>query len=46
MVAEKYKLGKKTIDIAVEILNLDKIEILSIDALSNQEFTEVGVSTL
>ncbi|URD77456.1 Plus3 [Musa troglodytarum] len=40
VVAEKYKVGKKTIDIAVEILNLDKIEILSIDALSNQEFTE------
>ncbi|CAL9782620.1 unnamed protein product [Musa acuminata subsp. burmannicoides] len=40
VVAEKYKLGKKTTDIAVEILNLDKIEILSIDALSNQEFTE------
>lgn len=42
MLAEKYKLGKKTTDIALEILNLNKTEILSIDSISNQDFTEVG----
>ncbi|KAK6159524.1 hypothetical protein DH2020_006838 [Rehmannia glutinosa] len=38
--AEPYKIGKKTTDIMVEILNLDKTEIVSIDTISNQEFTE------
>lgn len=39
--AEPYKVGKKTTDTMVEILNLDKTEIISIDTISNQEFTEV-----
>uniref|UniRef100_A0A453LE69 Uncharacterized protein n=1 Tax=Aegilops tauschii subsp. strangulata TaxID=200361 RepID=A0A453LE69_AEGTS len=38
--AEKYKCGKKTTDITLEILNLDKKEVISIDITSNQEFTE------
>lgn len=38
---EPYKVGKKTTDIMVEILNLDKTEVISIDTISNQEFTEV-----
>ncbi|KAL0334676.1 UNVERIFIED_CONTAM: Zinc finger CCCH domain-containing protein 19 [Sesamum radiatum] len=38
--AEPYKVGKKTTDTMVEILNLDKTEIISIDTISNQEFTE------
>lgn len=39
--AEPYKVGKRTTEIMVEILNLDKTEIISIDTISNQEFTEV-----
>ncbi|KAH6820296.1 hypothetical protein C2S53_014034 [Perilla frutescens var. hirtella] len=38
--AEPYKVGKRTTDTMVEILNLDKTEIISIDTISNQEFTE------
>ncbi|GFP85933.1 zinc finger CCCH domain-containing protein 19 [Phtheirospermum japonicum] len=38
--AEPYKIGKKSTDTVVEILNLDKTEIISIDTISNQEFTE------
>ncbi|KAM3303579.1 zinc finger CCCH domain-containing protein 19 isoform X1 [Capsicum chacoense] len=38
--AEPYKLGKRTTDIALEILNLNKTEVLSIDTISNQDFTE------
>ncbi|KAG6410836.1 hypothetical protein SASPL_128905 [Salvia splendens] len=38
--AEPYKVGKKTTETMVEILNLDKTEIISIDTISNQEFTE------
>ncbi|XP_070044756.1 zinc finger CCCH domain-containing protein 19-like isoform X1 [Nicotiana tomentosiformis] len=38
--AEPYKLGKRTTDIVLEILNLNKTEILSIDTISNQDFTE------
>ncbi|XP_012837108.1 PREDICTED: zinc finger CCCH domain-containing protein 19 isoform X2 [Erythranthe guttata] len=37
---EPYKIGKKSTDTMVEILNLDKTEIISIDTISNQEFTE------
>ncbi|WOL10071.1 hypothetical protein Cni_G18825 [Canna indica] len=40
VVSEKYKVGKKSTDIALEILNLNKKESLTIDAISNQEFTE------
>ncbi|XP_072961935.1 uncharacterized protein [Typha angustifolia] len=39
-VAESYKIGKKTTDVALEILNLDKKEVITVDAISNQEFTE------
>ncbi|XP_073307818.1 zinc finger CCCH domain-containing protein 19-like [Primulina huaijiensis] len=37
---EPYKIGKRTTDTLVEILNLDKIEVISVDTISNQEFTE------
>ncbi|XP_059647605.1 zinc finger CCCH domain-containing protein 19-like [Cornus florida] len=37
---EPYKLGKRTTDTALEILNLNKTEVISIDTISNQEFTE------
>ncbi|KAF8751420.1 hypothetical protein HU200_012096 [Digitaria exilis] len=42
--AEKYKSGKKTTDITLEILNLDKREAVTIDIISNQEFTELFFS--
>uniref|UniRef100_A0ACD5XNV1 Uncharacterized protein n=1 Tax=Avena sativa TaxID=4498 RepID=A0ACD5XNV1_AVESA len=38
--AEMYKCGKKTTDVTLEILNLDKKEFITIDITSNQEFTE------
>ncbi|KAJ1285361.1 hypothetical protein BS78_03G273500 [Paspalum vaginatum] len=38
--AENYKSGKKTTNITLEILNLDKRESVTIDIISNQEFTE------
>lgn len=38
--AEPYKVGKRTTDVMLEILNLDKTEIIAIDTISNQEFTE------
>ncbi|KAL2928194.1 Zinc finger CCCH domain-containing protein 19 [Bienertia sinuspersici] len=37
---EAYKVGKRTTEVMLEILNLDKTEIVSIDTISNQEFTE------
>ncbi|XP_051137019.1 zinc finger CCCH domain-containing protein 19-like isoform X2 [Andrographis paniculata] len=37
---DSYKIGKKNTDIMVEILNLDKTEHISIDTISNQEFSE------
>lgn len=40
--AEKYKSGKKTTDVMLQILNLDKTEVITIDIISNQEFTEVS----
>ncbi|KAF9682230.1 hypothetical protein SADUNF_Sadunf05G0087100 [Salix dunnii] len=40
-VAESYKCGTRTTDIMLEILNLDKKEVISIDRISNQEFSEV-----
>lgn len=43
---EKYKTGKKTTDISLEILNLSKTEVVSIDSISNQEFTEVIIHLL
>ena len=39
--AEPYKVGKKTTDLVIEILNLNKMEVVPIDTISNQEFTEV-----
>ncbi|GAV75905.1 SWIB domain-containing protein/GYF domain-containing protein/Plus-3 domain-containing protein [Cephalotus follicularis] len=38
---ETYKLGSKTADFKLEILNLDKKELIPIDEISNQEFSEV-----
>ncbi|KAK1262314.1 Zinc finger CCCH domain-containing protein 44 [Acorus gramineus] len=35
-----YKTGKRTTDITLEILNLNKIEVVTIDTISNQDFTE------
>ncbi|XP_074581829.1 uncharacterized protein LOC141838292 [Curcuma longa] len=37
---EQYKSGKGTTDVTLEILNLNKKEIITIDIISNQEFTE------
>lgn len=39
--SEPYKVGKRMTDILLEILNLNKTEVVSIDIISNQEFTEV-----
>ncbi|XP_019169344.1 PREDICTED: zinc finger CCCH domain-containing protein 19 isoform X2 [Ipomoea nil] len=38
--SEPYKVGKRTTDILLEILNLNKTEVISIDTISNQDFTE------
>ncbi|WCJ40901.1 nucleic acid binding zinc ion binding DNA binding [Euphorbia peplus] len=38
--AEPYKVGKKTTEFLLEILNLNKTETVSIDIISNQDFTE------
>ncbi|KAG8092251.1 hypothetical protein GUJ93_ZPchr0012g19510 [Zizania palustris] len=38
-VAEKYNVGKKTTDHALEILNLNKKEVITMDTISNQDFT-------
>lgn len=39
--AEPYKIGDRTADVMLEVLNLDKKEVVSIDAISSQDFTEV-----
>ncbi|CAI8588620.1 unnamed protein product [Vicia faba] len=39
-VAEPYKIGTKTTNIKLEILNLNRKEVISIDEISNQEFSE------
>ncbi|XP_040383977.1 zinc finger CCCH domain-containing protein 19-like isoform X2 [Oryza brachyantha] len=39
-VAERYSVGKKTTDHALEILNLDKKEVITMDTISNQDFTQ------
>jgi hypothetical protein len=39
--AEPYRVGKKMTNFMLEILNLNKTELVSIDIISNQEFTEV-----
>ncbi|XP_077220015.1 uncharacterized protein LOC143854114 [Tasmannia lanceolata] len=38
--AEPYKTGKRTTDATLEILNLNKTEVITIDTISNQEFSE------
>jgi hypothetical protein len=38
--ASPYKLGNKTAKVMLEVLNLDKKESVSIDAISNQDFSE------
>ncbi|KAH8510645.1 hypothetical protein H0E87_008257 [Populus deltoides] len=38
--AEPYRVGKKMTSFMLEILNLNKTELVSIDIISNQEFTE------
>ncbi|KAJ6739154.1 ZINC FINGER CCCH DOMAIN-CONTAINING PROTEIN 19 [Salix koriyanagi] len=38
--AEVYRVGKKMTSFMLEILNLNKTELVSIDIISNQEFTE------
>ncbi|KAL1569544.1 zinc finger CCCH domain-containing protein 44-like [Salvia divinorum] len=39
-VSEPYRIGNGTADAILEVLNLDKKEVVSIDGISNQEFTE------
>lgn len=39
--AEPYKIGERTTDVILEIRNLQKKEVVAIDAISNQEFSEV-----
>ncbi|AQK64648.1 zinc finger CCCH domain-containing protein 44 isoform X2 [Zea mays] len=39
-VAERYTVSKKTTDYALEISNLEKKEIITMDTISNQDFTE------
>ncbi|EPS73116.1 hypothetical protein M569_01640, partial [Genlisea aurea] len=39
-VSEPYKVGDRSVNITLEVLNLDKKEPISIDAISNQDFTE------
>ncbi|GMH25172.1 hypothetical protein Nepgr_027015 [Nepenthes gracilis] len=39
-VAEPYKIGSKTANVKLKILNLNKIEDVTIDVISNQEFSE------
>ncbi|KAK4490689.1 hypothetical protein RD792_001384 [Penstemon davidsonii] len=45
-VAVPYKIGDKTADIMLEVFNLYKKEAISIDAISDQEFTEVEMNIL
>ncbi|KAL6847617.1 hypothetical protein ACP4OV_022643 [Aristida adscensionis] len=39
-VPENYSIGKKKTNYALEILNLDKKEIITMDTISNHDFTE------
>ena len=41
-----YKIGKRTTDVMLEILNLNKKEVISIDSISNQEFSEVRLCAM
>lgn len=45
-VIQPYKVGDRTTDIMLEVLNLDKKEAVSIDSVSNQGFTEVNNVTM
>ncbi|XP_074275453.1 zinc finger CCCH domain-containing protein 19-like [Silene latifolia] len=38
--AEFYKVGKRTTKVMLQILNLDKMETISMDLVSNQDFSE------
>lgn len=38
---EPYKIGTRETDVMLEILNLNKKEVISIDGISNQEFSQV-----
>ncbi|CAN4083379.1 unnamed protein product [Withania somnifera] len=38
--SEPYKIRDKTVDVLLEVLNLDKKEAISIDTISNQDFCE------
>lgn len=40
-VAEGYKIGSRTTDMKLEILNLDKKEVIPVDQISDQEFSQV-----
>ena len=40
---ESYKAGTKMTNIVLEILNLQKKEDVTVDLVSNQDFTEVGL---
>ncbi|KAH0452605.1 hypothetical protein IEQ34_019904 [Dendrobium chrysotoxum] len=37
---EEYRTGKRITDVMLEIINLDKKEVITIDIISNQDFTE------
>lgn len=41
---ESYKAGTKMTNIVLEILNLQKKEDVTVDLVSNQDFTEVVIS--
>lgn len=38
-----YKIGDKSSDVMLEVLNLDKKETVSADTISNQDLSEVTV---
>lgn len=40
-VAVPYTIGNRTSDVTLKVINLDKQEDVSIDAISNQDFSEV-----
>ncbi|KAI3785326.1 hypothetical protein L1987_44442 [Smallanthus sonchifolius] len=41
-----YKIGNKSADIVLEVLNLDKKETVSIDTISNQDLSEVTLGEI
>ena len=41
---EPYNIGTKATDVMLEILNLDKKEVISIDGISDQEFSQVIIT--